>query len=88
MGKGEGKGEGIGLTSMCDCCSEPFCKGRFPGITPCGRCYWTCTPCGVVSAVVLPIIGLIMCCVPNCEICGCYCNKVPPPVNTEVTKRR
>ena len=67
-------------------CSEPFCNGKFPGETPCGYCYWTCTPCGVCSSIVFPIVGLVCCCVPNCQVCGYHCNKVPK--RDQAPKRR
>ena len=62
------------MSNAGDCCFEPVCK-KFPGVTPCGRCEWTCTPCGVLFMMLSGGIGIICCCTPDCEICGCHCNK-------------
>ena len=75
----QSQGKGASLASAGGCCFEPVCKGAngrgFPGVTPCGRCEWTCTPCGVLASIIFPVLGLICCCVPDCAVGGCVCNK-------------
>ena len=85
MGKGAGKGGS--LANAGDCCSEP-CFKNFPGATPCGTCYWGFTPCGFLSALLFPVVGLVCCCTPDCEVCGCQCNKTVKRGDQQLARRR
>ena len=85
MGKGAGKGGS--LANAGDCCSEP-CLKNFPGATPCGTCYWGFTPCGFLSALLFPVVGLVCCCTPDCEVCGCQCNKTVKRGDQQLARRR
>ena len=86
MGKGAGKGGSLSSAGA-GVCSEPCCK-RFPGPTPCGTCYWGFTPIGFLSALIFPVVGLICCCTPDCEVCGCQCNKTAKRGDNLVGRRR
>ena len=85
MGKGAGKGGSLANAGAC--CSEP-CLKNFPGATPCGTCYWGFTPCGFLSALLFPVVGLVCCCTPDCEVCGCQCNKTVKRGDQQLARRR
>ena len=78
---------GGSLADAGGCCSEPCCK-RFPGATPCGTCYWGFTPCGFLSALIFPVVGLVCCCTPDCDVCGCQCNKTVTRGDQQLAKRK
>ena len=43
---------------------------------------------GFLSALIFPVVGLVCCCTPDCDVCGCQCNKTVKRGDQQLARRR